>query len=45
MKEIEEIEYSKYSKWGRVDKEALLGEVRSQKISFVYVKFEMNIRY
>lgn len=42
MKEIEETEYSK---WGRVDEEELLGEVRNQKISFIHVKFDMNIRY
>lgn len=29
----------------RVDEEELLGEVRNQKISFIHVKFEMNIRY
>lgn len=42
MKEIEETEYSK---WGRVDERELLEEVRNQKLSFIYVKFEMNIRY
>lgn len=34
-----------YSRWGWVDVEKMLRELRNQVVSFIPIKFEMSIRY